>query len=59
MYVLVSAPPLKPLNIATLNFANSFIRSKGGICDDVPSTGVYYCVVLCLCHLLLYIAMCQ
>ena len=38
--------PLKPLNVATLNFADALVISKAGICDGVPSTEVYLCLSL-------------
>ena len=38
MYFLVNATPLKPLDFATLNFADALVRSKAGICDGVPSS---------------------
>ena len=47
MYFLVNASPLKPLEVATSNFADALVRSKAGICDGVPSTGlVLYAFVL-------------
>ena len=39
MYFLVNASP-KPLDVATSSFADALVRSKGGICDGVPSTEV-------------------
>ena len=35
MYFLVNASPPKPLDLATSNFADAFVRSKGGFCDGV------------------------
>ena len=40
MYFLVNASPTTPLDVATSNFADALVRSKVGICDGVPSTGV-------------------
>ena len=40
MYFPVNASPPKPLDIATLSFADALVRSKAGIYDVVPSTGV-------------------
>ena len=40
MYFFVNASPPKPLDVATSNFADAFVRSKAGICDGVPSTEV-------------------
>ena len=39
MYFLVSTSP-KPLDVATSNFADAFVRQKAGICDGVPSTEI-------------------
>ena len=40
MYFCVYASPPKPLDVATSNFEDALVRSKVGICDGVPSTGV-------------------
>ena len=40
LYFLVNAFPPKRLDIATLNFADTLVSSKAGICDGVPSTEV-------------------
>ena len=40
MYFLVNASPLKPLDVATSNFAYALVRSKVGICNGVPWTEV-------------------
>ena len=34
----VNASSLKPLDIATSNFADVLVRSKADICDGVPMT---------------------
>ena len=40
MHFLVNASRLKPLDVATSNFADALVRSKAGICDGVPWTEV-------------------
>ena len=40
MCFLVNAPPPKLFDVATSNFADSLVRLKAGICDDVQSTEV-------------------
>ena len=40
MYFLAYASPPKPLDVATSNFADAFVRSKAGIYDGVPSLEV-------------------
>ena len=37
MYFFVKASHPKLLHVATSNFADALVRSKTGICDDVPT----------------------
>ena len=43
---LVNVSPPKPLDVATSNFANALVRSKAGVCDGVPSTGLILFVLI-------------